>query len=233
MKKTSTTEDNLLLEIKEAILTGVLKPGEKINQDKVAEMFNVSRTPLRTVLTTLVNSGLVSYQSNKGFKVREFSIEEIKNAVIVRSELEGLACKLATKNISSKQIANLEHLLFIGDSILKDESFHEKKDDYRKMNIEFHTCLMNYAGNPILKETLDKIYSVPLISDRIILFNDRDILVRSHDDHHRIVRAIKNDDGTRAQNIMREHVLFAIEYMISHINESNYATFLQVSNNHF
>ncbi|TGV07654.1 GntR family transcriptional regulator [Alcaligenaceae bacterium 429] len=206
--------------LREAILSGELQPGEKLHQNQVAEMLGVSRTPLRTALSMLAQSGLVVYESNKGFHVREYSPAHIRHAFVVRAELEALACKLAADNMTEERAEDLHNLVVEGDRLLASETLlPEHHAAYRQMNVSFHGNIMEYAANPWVKEMIDQIYNVPLISDRVIIWKSREIFIRTHDDHHRIARALANRDGARASAIMREHVSFSIEYMLSQLQE--------------
>src|SRR5690606_29433872 len=76
-----TSTELAMRKLREAILSGELLPNDKLHQDRLAEMLGISRTPLRAALTTLAQTGLVTYESNRGFAVREFSFEDRKSVV--------------------------------------------------------------------------------------------------------------------------------------------------------
>lgn len=221
MSGSLTNAEAAAQKLRETILSGELRPGEKIHQDQVAEMLGVSRTPLRTALSMLAQTGLVVYESNKGFRVREHSLSHIRHAFVVRAELEALACKLAAENMTEERAETMHNLVIEGDRLLASETLlPEHHASYRLMNVAFHANIVEYSGNLWLREMIDQIYNVPLISDRVIIWKSRDIFIRTHDDHHRIARALASRDGSRASAIMREHVAFSIEYMLSQITES-------------
>lgn len=216
-----TNAESAVQQLREAILSGVLKPGQKIHQDHVAETLGISRTPLRNALSMLVQTGLVEYESNKGFRVREYSKDHIRNAFIVRAELEALACKLAASNMTTERADAMFALVEEGDRLLASETLlPEHHVAYRIMNVNFHANIVEYSENLWLREMIDHIYNVPLLSDRVIVWKSKDIFIRTHDDHHRIARALAHHDGSRASSIMREHVIFSIEYLLTQLKDS-------------
>jgi GntR family transcriptional regulator of vanillate catabolism len=202
--------------LREAILTGELPAGEKLHQDRLAEMLGISRTPLRTALTSLAQTGLVSYATNRGFYVREFSFSDVTSAFVVRAELEALACRLAAPNMTDETRALLFDLVAEGDRLLAPgELLAENLADYRRMNVTFHSTVIALSCNPWIATFVGSLHNVPAASDRVIMWRDFPVIHRSHDDHHRIARSLANGDGERAAAIMHEHITFAREHLRS------------------
>lgn len=200
--------------LREAILSGDFLPGDKLHQDRLAEMLGTSRTPLRAALTTLAQTGLVSYTSNRGFHVREFSLAEVEGAFTVRAEMEALACRLAAANITDEGRRCFDALVAEGDRLLSPGVLlPEHLPDYRRMNVNFHTLVMKLAGNAWIHSFVAQLHNVPAASDRVIMWRDFKVIARSHDDHHRIARALSQGQGERAAAIMREHITFAMEHL--------------------
>ena len=200
--------------LREAILSGDLPPGEKLGQDRLAELLGISRTPLRAALTTLAQTGLVSYESNRGFYVREFSFAEVTAAFEVRAELEGMACRLAADNMTDDASHHLAQLVAEGDRLLSPGVLlAENLGDYRRMNVAFHSTVMRLSGNPWISTLVQNLHNVPAASDRVIMWHNFKVIERSHDDHHRIARSLANGQGERAAAIMREHILYAMEFL--------------------
>ncbi|WP_246666066.1 GntR family transcriptional regulator [Aquamicrobium sp. LC103] len=224
----ATSSEHVLAMLREHILAGKFAPGERLHQDRLAEMLGVSRTPLRTALATLSQTGLVRYESNRGFRVREFSIAEMKDAFRIRGELEALACRMAAASISHEDIDKLLRLVEEGDRLIACGNLQEEAlTPYRQMNVDFHTTILNASGSRWVADFVHQLHSVPLASDRIIMWDSYEIIHRSHDDHHRIAKALADRDAQRAGGIMYEHIAFAGEHLINRL-KSHPDEFLRV-----
>ncbi|MCB8821099.1 GntR family transcriptional regulator [Microvirga rosea] len=206
---TSSTEISSLL--RERILSGEIPPGERLQQIPLSEMLGISRTPLREALATLTNEGLLLYEPNRGYTVRSFSLDDVLAAFDVRARLEALACGIAAKRgMSPAALRTLAECVERGDRILS-KGILDPSDlgPYRQMNVEFHDTIIQAADNRYVMDFVRQCHNVPLASDRIFVWEDYEIIRRSHDDHRRIAEALSERDGERAEYLMREHVYFA------------------------
>ena len=86
-----------LLEMRELILRGAFRPGERLREVPLAARLNVSRTPLRLVLDRLAQEGLLKARKTGGFVASEFTVEDIRDAIEIRGVLEGAAARLAAE----------------------------------------------------------------------------------------------------------------------------------------
>ena len=100
MTTVGTKADDLALALEEAIVSGEIAPGTVLRQEQLSEQYRVSRTPVREALRRLAALGLVSFVPNRGVRVRTLSREELREAFLVRAELESLATELATPRIT-------------------------------------------------------------------------------------------------------------------------------------
>jgi GntR family transcriptional regulator, vanillate catabolism transcriptional regulator len=214
-----TAADGATAALREMILAGQLKPGERVHQDHLAELLGLSRTPLRTALATLTTDGLLDYEANCGYRVREFSLDTIRSVFEIRSVLEAQACRIAARlGCSDDMLDKLDALLKRGDDILASGELKPAAlPDWRRMNVDFHETIIHAANNPLLGEFVGRTHNVPMVSDRVILWDDFYIIQRSHDDHHRITRALRHREGERAAAIMNEHVSFAGDLLIDRL----------------
>jgi GntR family transcriptional regulator, vanillate catabolism transcriptional regulator len=204
--------------LRERILEGSFLPHATLRQDALAQELGVSRTPLRTALAELARDGLVTYEANRGYAVRSFDIDDIKAAYDVRAALEGLACRLAAGRITSAQLDRLQACVETGDRILSRGRLDP--DDlapYRRMNVDFHETIIAASGNPWVADFVTRAHNVPLSSDRIFYWEDYGIIHRSHDDHHRILAALRRGNGQRAERLMAEHVVNAGDVLLEKI----------------
>lgn len=214
MSQTST--QNIAQILRERILEGTIPPGATLRQDALAHQLGVSRTPLRTALAELARDGLVTYEANRGYAARSFDFEDIKAAFDVRASLEGLACRLAASRITPGQIDCLQRCVTEGDLILaKGRLDPDDLAPYRRMNVAFHETIISAGGNPWVADFVTRTHDVPLASDRVFYWEDYSIIHRSHDDHHRILAALRAGNAMRAEALMWEHVIYAGDVLIS------------------
>src|SRR6187399_1304970 len=103
----STKADDIALILEESIVTGEIAPGALLRQERLSEQFGVSRTPIREALRRLAALGLVSFVPNRGVRVRTLSREELREAFLVRAELESLATELAATKMTDEALAEL------------------------------------------------------------------------------------------------------------------------------
>ncbi|MES3004433.1 MAG: GntR family transcriptional regulator [Pseudomonadota bacterium] len=132
----------------QAISNGVMKPGERIAEYKVAQWLNVSRTPAREALRRLENEGLLVSHPRRGLVVATVDSEAIFELYAAREILEGAAAGLAAQRASDAEIAMLKHMV---------EAEAEMFDDPARMhehNLEFHALLYKAAHNRYLHKYL-------------------------------------------------------------------------------
>lgn len=207
-----TLSQQVTEKLRDWILHGRFKAGERVEEVPIALEMGVSRTPVRAALATLANEGLIDHQPKRGYLIRAFELDVILAAYEVRAVLEGLACRSAAqRGLSLAHAETLQRCLEEGDRILKKGVLlQEDHEPYQQMNVTLHNTLLAASGNPWAARFVEQAHQIPYASDRIVLWDvSHDIILRSHGDHHRIVEAILARDSGRAESLMREHVYYA------------------------
>ncbi len=103
-----TKADEIALALEDAIISGELPPGTVLRQEQLSARFEVSRTPVREALRRLAATGLVSFVPNRGVRVRMISRDELRQAFLVRAELEALVTGLATPLMTAAGLGRLD-----------------------------------------------------------------------------------------------------------------------------
>lgn len=207
-----TLSQQVTEKLRDWILHGRFKAGERVEEVPIALEMGVSRTPVRAALATLANEGLIDHQPKRGYLIRAFELDVILAAYEVRAVLEGLACRSAAqRGLSPAHIETFQRCLADGDRILgKGRLLPEDHKPYQQMNVELHNTLLAASANPWAARFVDQAHHIPYASDRIVLWDvPHDIILRSHGDHHRIIEAVIARDSRRAEDLMREHVYYA------------------------
>ena len=215
-----TLSQKITDKLRQRILSAHYAPGHRLEEIPLSQEWGVSRTPVRAALAALVNTGLLDYQPKRGYEVSHFNEKIILDAYEVRATLEGMACRKATENgLSKEQLTHLQRQLEIGDQILGSGLLAEAEiEPYQSMNVEFHQTIIDVADSSWISRFIRETHEIPLVSQRTILWHDHAVIFRSHDDHHRILDAIRLGQQTRADELMREHIYFAGMFMLKNLH---------------
>ena len=181
------------------ILSGELKPGDRIVESRFARQLGVGQPTVREALVALEHQGLVSRKTNRGCMVTELSRTEISDILRLRSELEALAVELAIENASESK---LSELLAAARRLL--ESAHAGDvPAFCELDRAFHELLWECSGNAFLPKVCSQVM-IPLLAFLFIRTaqNMEQInLVRSAMAHVHIVEAILTRDKARARSV--------------------------------
>jgi GntR family transcriptional regulator of vanillate catabolism len=210
----------VLVALREMIASGELAAGERLMEIPTAELFGVSRMPVRMAFRTLEQEGLLVRFGGRGFQVRSVSPDDIAGAVEVRGVLEGLAARqTAERGLSDEARATLEQCLMQGDQLF-DKGFVtiEDLEVYHDLNMRFHEVIVEGSHNPAIADALARNDHLPFASVTALAV-DRNDMVReyrrfnyAHMQHHSVFDALVNRQGARAEAIMREHANATLRY---------------------
>ncbi|MEM9781017.1 MAG: FCD domain-containing protein [Pseudomonadota bacterium] len=199
--KTASLSLVLRDEIERIILSGALKPGERVNEKALAERFGVSRGPVREALQALSARGLVEQIPNRGVFVQRITRHDAVEIYDVRAGLFGTACRLLADRMDSALSAELRVLLEQMDGAGAKRDL----EAYYPLNIAFHERIVEGAGNAILRETYSRMVS------RLHLYRARGLVhgggfERSNIEHRVIVDALDDRDPQAAFEAGFAHV---------------------------
>jgi GntR family transcriptional regulator of vanillate catabolism len=199
-----------LFSIRELLLLGEFPPGERMSELPLVARLGVSRTPIRLALERLAHIGLLEFNASGGFIVRGFTPAEALDAIEIRGVLEGTAARLA-----AERLADVSELEPLRQSSREMEEFERLSLDsfarYMDMNETFHAAILALAKSPMLLRTMQQAVSLPFASPSAMVFptsglaNADETLAIAKEHHRGIVEAIAARQGTRAENLAREH----------------------------
>jgi DNA-binding GntR family transcriptional regulator len=196
------TADKLISDIRKEVSSGILKPGDQLEVNALAERFGVSRTPIREAIRTLVESGVLETRPRKGSFVRVLSAKQLLDLFQVAAELEGMACRLAALSLTKENVEEIER----GLAKCTQAAEVQNNAEYAMANLDFHTAIHNASGNDWLIEQLRQL-QINLNSYRTMPYEIRGRLNKSTDEHKIICDAILSGDGEHACNLMRDHMM--------------------------
>jgi DNA-binding GntR family transcriptional regulator len=151
--------EDLALVLEEAIVSGEIAPGTVLRQEQLSAQYRVSRTPVREALRRLAALGLVSFVPNRSVRVRTLSREELREAFLVRAELESLATELATPRMTAEDLADLvaaEERFAELTAALRDTTRDQAErvrltSEWVAANHAFHDVIYRAADSPLLE----------------------------------------------------------------------------------
>jgi GntR family transcriptional regulator of vanillate catabolism len=207
--------EHVIQALRRCIYSGSLAPGERLVELQWAAELQVSRTPLRIALGELEKEGLLERLPKRGFRVRQFTMEAISDAIDVRGALEGLAVeRLAERGVPTEALATLQACLTEGRTLVEAARVDGLRLDaagWIAMNARFHATLVEAAGNSMLSEALTLVSKTPMAGAASLGLNgalpvlEFALIARAQEDHEDIVRALRAREGSRAASLMREH----------------------------
>lgn len=193
-----TREEFVADKLREAILRGYLKPGERLDENELAGLLNVSRSPVRHALRTLAAEGLVEVYPHRGAMVTELLPEELEEIYLIRGILEGIAARLAAPKMDADRIATLR-------TILEELNKTKDLDRWLELNFRFHETIYVAANRPRLLSIIENLRNTaaPYIRQLIASPEHRQETRRSH---QRIFEACEKRDGVLAQKETQKHL---------------------------
>jgi len=205
------------LALRELILSGELKPGDRISELSIVERLGMSRTPIRMALVRLQEEGFLDAIPSGGFSVKAFSERDIYDAIELRGTLEGFAARIAAeRGVRGPLLKEMKEILRQIDEIAALPSVSvDHFSDYVGLNARFHALLVEAADSPVLLRQIERTLNLPFASPsgfvmvQAKLPEAHKILTIAQDHHHCVVRAIEDREGARAEALMREHARLA------------------------
>jgi DNA-binding GntR family transcriptional regulator len=198
--------------MRNAIANGERKPGERLIESQLCELFGVKRSIVREGLRKLAHEGFLKITPNVGASVTEFSRRDVEQVYDLLAVLEGLAVRLATPFVTEEQLLQLEELL-------KGMEGTDNQRVFSDYNDRFHVTICTLSENSRLLIMTDNLR----LSMRA--FGYKSFFVpgqtgSSKDEHRRIFQAIRDNDPIQAEQLMRDHLLNAKNKLVKWLYRS-------------
>ena len=216
MKLESTKADDIAVVIEEAIVSGELEPGSVLRQEQLSERFGVSRTPVREALRRVAALGLVSFEPNRGVRVRTLSHRDLREAFLVRAELESLVTEIAAPKMRPDTLLELEECEKRFARLTKEIRSHEPggsrrslMSDWMRGNHAFHDVLYRVADVPYIESVAKaarRTFSGPTVWAPVDDELER-LYERNQAEHRAIRQALVAGSVAGARELAREHVM--------------------------
>jgi DNA-binding GntR family transcriptional regulator len=199
-RRPPTAQEAVLEELRVAIVSGELCPGEQVLQDALAERFGVSRVPLREALKILEGEGQVVYRPHRGYFVAELDLDDLREVYRIRDLLESEAVRVAVPQIGTDELTALQ-------GALEDVERASAAGDLVAMaaaNRRFHFGLLAAARMPRLLRLVRVLWDATDVYRSLYYADDSHRQV-VHDEHRLVLDAVRLGDQERAVELLRQH----------------------------
>lgn len=199
--KTVSLTDEIVDIIRDRIIKGEYKIGEKIKENQIATEFKVSRTPIREAFKQLENEGLIDYVPNRGCFAKGFTRQDIEDIYAVRKALEIMAVELAVSRISDKQIAALREQ----SELMEFYTAKKDSDKVLELNSAYHDIIYDAAGSRFMAQIL-RSYKEYIEQTRKVILYEQTYLEEILEEHKKVLEAIIARDAEAAKAAMAVHL---------------------------
>ncbi len=198
--------------LRDAILTGKLAPGERLMEIQLAETLGVSRTPVREAMKRLEQEDFIEVVPRKGAYVKMLDSKDILDVLELRYLIEGFAAKRAAENMTDRDIEAMQSLIDeFEEAVANDDTTALIETDYK-----FHDRIYSVNKNTKLKEMIRNLQE-QFYRFRTIYFTEYNNYSEITAGHREILKAFIEKDGERAEKIVQEHIDVVIQSVKSWI----------------
>jgi len=200
--------------LKMAIIRGEVAPGDRLVESRIAELLNISRTPVREAIHKLEREGLLKRLPKGGFTVVNLTREDIEETFGIRCVLESYAARLAAVNHKEEDLEPLRRKIKEFQRCL-DEG---KMDRLPRINTEFHNLFYALSRSPklikLINDLRDQIYRY-----RRIILKRQDMARVSNEDHRKMLEAIQMRDLHWVEELVTEHILRGKQIVLEELKQ--------------
>jgi len=184
--------------LREALRSGVYRPGDRLREEEVANRLNVSRTPVREAFGRLVSKGLVVPGQGRGLIVRRLDQAEVVELYAMREILEAAAARLAARHASEPEIEALRDI---------EKDFEAARDaaEMARLNRIFHESIFAASRNRYLDSALQELQdAIALLGSTTFTVDGRPSPAAA--EHRALIEAMAARDGDKADALARAHI---------------------------
>lgn len=192
--------------LRQAILRGELKPGERLMEIQLANKLGVSRTPIREAIRKLELEGLVLMIPRRGAEVAEITEKSLRDVLEVRRTLEELAVRLACLRMKPEDLEQLKLAAAEFECVLGDEDITVVAE----ADVAFHDVIYLATDNERLISLLNN-FREQMYRYRVEYLKKKEFHKKLLKEHEEIIRAIENGECDRATEVMSRHIENQVE----------------------
>jgi len=193
-----TAQNAIAAELRRRILSGELAPGTQLRQGEIAQMLDVSITPVREAMRELASELLVDSDPHRGMFVHAPSSEEFAEANAIMHPLEHLAVRAAAQHITAEEIADAEAIL----DAMDNATGHR----WVQLNVEFHHVILHASRMPLLEASLSRLRNFSSLYVAAALVTTARVIERGRDEHRQLLELLRAGDADGAAACATAHL---------------------------
>jgi DNA-binding GntR family transcriptional regulator len=201
-QRAQTLHHGVLSALRDLIVHSELPPGIRLTETVLCERLKVSRTPLREALKVLSHEGLVEILPNRGARVVQLMLEDVKHLFEVIAVLESVAGRLACERITDADICELKAIHYQ----MRASFLRLDLPEYFRLNQAIHRRIVEAAGNPVLAQTHENLNARLLRARYLASQTDRDRWIAAMREHELIIDALSRRAAEELAELLREHL---------------------------
>ena len=198
--KHPTLREKILESIRDAIISGTIKPGSRVSEPELADRFGISRTPIREAFRQLESEGYLKVIPRKGAVVSAFTQKDVEEFYAIKSILEGYAARLACTRLTDKEI---ERLKVINQRLSELCELGDIKQFFKVHN-DFHDLFIKAADNEKLRDMINLLVT-RFQRLRMMSLSQPGRMQVSVQEHHKIIKAFIDRDSETAELLVRKN----------------------------
>lgn len=206
LRRPPTTQEAVLIALRQSIATGELEPGERLYQDAIAEQMGVSRVPVREALNVLRADGQLEYSPHRGYWVSVLSRKAVEEINLIRNLLETEAIRQAITKVDAVLLERMGSL----NADMTEAHAGDDIPSFVSLNHDFHFALFDHSGLLRLSQHIEALWKSADVY-RTSVFNDPEARVRMLAEHGDLIDACRRRDSMSAVQIMAAHRNKAVE----------------------
>jgi DNA-binding GntR family transcriptional regulator len=193
--------DEVASRVRDMIIEGALAPGARVYEEQLGKTLGVSRTPMREALKTLASEGLIELVAARGAVVKAFTPKDVRDMLDVLAVLESFAARLACREATAEQIAELRAL----HERMAERFKARDRLEYFKLNQEFHSGVLRLSGNAAL-QTSHLAIQARLKRIRYIGNSEPHKWKNAMAEHDQMIRYLEARDSDKLAAILVQHM---------------------------
>ncbi|MBP1933873.1 GntR family transcriptional regulator [Ammoniphilus resinae] len=206
--------DIVLESLRDAIISGELKPGEHLKERDLAGQMGISTTPIKEALRILGHEGLVETVPRRGTFVSTMVDSSVEELLMLKASLEGLSARLAAMKMSEEEMEDLRRQIQLMEKLSCAKE--EKREQLTEENENFHVMIRAGAKNSIITQMIMNVVAYDqAIRKRALQFNVE--VEEGFSEHRQIYEAIQERNAELAEQRMKNHIMRTAENVLKNL----------------